>query len=216
MGGYEDNDMRLFSVILTPTLSTLSRMITGSKKTRIGNNRVQTDSRFSMAWEQIHNKMTAKYQKDIYNEMCCGPFALLFALIELETSEVNPYDAEKVKNSFDALWKSIREKQVNDPFMKEVMKMYGKSDANPNGKTKDNAGTYPTGLLETINNHPLCEGFTAKIEIREEALKHFPILRSCIGEKGWNATKVDEFTKPEKYERAMDWIVHNFKPYKYQ
>merc|ERR1712098_400967 len=77
--GYEKDDMKLFSVILTLTLSTFSRV--RHYETRMGNNRVQTDSRFSLAWKQIHNKMTAKYEKDTYNEMCCGPFALLFALI---------------------------------------------------------------------------------------------------------------------------------------
>lgn len=203
--GYKTDDMRILSVIITADIH--------GKWKGLSNNRIDNkpgfawDGRFSIAWDQLYTKMTKSYQQDKYDVMLCGPFALLFALIELESDKVNPENPENVKEFFDKVWENIRNAQAkHDPILQEVI-------SNISHKNKDNSGTFPLGLVETINNSELCEGFTARIEIRREALKHFPILQNCV--EPWGAKLVDEFTTPKGYERALDWIVFSWKPYDY-
>jgi len=205
--GYKTDDMRILSVLISPTKPWFN-IYSDRKWKRLSNNRIDNKGgRFSIAWDQLYNKMTKSYKKDKYEEMLCGPFALLFALIELESDRVNPETPEKVQEFFDKVWENIRNAQEkHDPILRNVI-------CKIKQKNKNNVGTFPLGLVKTINKSVLCEGFTARIEIRREALKHFPILQNCV--EPWGAKLVDEFTNPKEYERALDWIVFRRKPNDY-
>merc|ERR1712098_260806 len=205
---YSAKDMQLFSIIISRNDPPSNYVL--------ANNRLDSSPKLQHVWRIL--KPVDEYGLiDLDDrQMACGQFALLFALLELGSNEVNKHKYRNLDERVDDIRETVKFEQAHDPIFLPVLAAFN--------KTLDNFGSLPSALLKTINQDlkkprsrklkygdeivdvkVRCRGFTAKLEVRRDALKKFPILRACASV--WDATTVDNFTKLQPHERALDWMM---------